>query len=159
MATGTTRETARTIQDGWLKTGDIGHMDTERLRDDHRPQEGHDSGLGFKRLSQRSRRRRHGASSVAECAVIGVPDEHQANGPSRDRKKDPSLTKEDIIAYCVRPAHRLQAAAPDRVPRQPAEDADQQDPAAVCTDERAGHAQRRATSAPQTGADHSRPGA
>jgi acyl-CoA synthetase (AMP-forming)/AMP-acid ligase II len=33
-----------------------------RLRDDHRPQEGHDPGLRFQRLSERNRRRRRGAS-------------------------------------------------------------------------------------------------
>ena len=38
---------------------------------------------------------------VAECAVIGVPDEKSGEAVRLVIvRKDPNLTKEDIIAYC-----------------------------------------------------------
>ena len=94
-------ETARTIQDGWLKTGDIGFMDlngyvtiTDRKKDMILVS-------GFNVYPNEVEGVVMAHPGVAECAVIGVPDERSGEAVRLVIvKKDPSLTKEDIIAYC-----------------------------------------------------------
>ncbi len=95
-------ETAKVMQDGWLKTGDIGHMDAQGLRHDHRPQEGHDPGVGLQRLSERDRERGGDASrACSSAAAVGVPDEKSGEAVKVVIvKKDPELTKEAVIEHC-----------------------------------------------------------
>jgi long-chain acyl-CoA synthetase len=94
-------ETARTIQDGWLKTGDIGFMDangyvtiTDRKKDMILV-----SGFNVYPNEVEGVVMTH--PGVAECAVIGVPDDRSGEAVRLVVvKKDPNLTREDILAYC-----------------------------------------------------------
>jgi long-chain acyl-CoA synthetase len=94
-------ETARTIVGGWLKTGDIGHMNdkgyvtiTDRKKDMILV-----SGFNVYPTEIESVVMMH--PDVAECAVIGVPDEHSGEAVKLlVVRRDPSLTQEDIASYC-----------------------------------------------------------
>ena len=94
-------ETARTLQDGWLKTGDIGHMDingyvtiTDRKKDMILVS-------GFNVYPNEIEGVLMSHPGVTECAAIGVPDEHSGEAVRLIVvRKDPELTKEDIISYC-----------------------------------------------------------
>jgi len=94
-------ETAKTIQDGWLKTGDVGYMDengyvtiTDRKKDMILV-----SGFNVYPNEVEGVVMTH--PGVAECAVVGVPDDKSGEAVRLVIvRKDPNLTKEDIIAYC-----------------------------------------------------------
>ena len=94
-------ETARTLQDGWLKTGDIGYMDvngyvriTDRKKDMILV-----SGFNVYPNEVESITMSH--PGVAECAAIGVPDEHSGEAVRLlVVRKDPTLTAEALLAYC-----------------------------------------------------------
>ena len=94
-------ETAKIIEDGWLKTGDIGHMDekgyitiTDRKKDMILV-----SGFNVYPNEIESVVMMH--PGVAECAVIGVPDKRSGEAVKLIIvKKDPKLSKEDVINYC-----------------------------------------------------------
>lgn len=94
-------ETARSLQDGWLKTGDIGYMDengyvtiTDRKKDMILV-----SGFNVYPNEVEGVVMTH--PGVAECAVIGVPDDKSGEAVRLVVvRKDPNLTKEDLLAYC-----------------------------------------------------------
>lgn len=94
-------ETARTLQDGWLKTGDIGYMDhhgyvriTDRKKDMILV-----SGFNVYPNEIESIAMAH--PGVAECAAIGVPNEHSGEAVRLlVVRKDPTLTAEALLAYC-----------------------------------------------------------
>ena len=94
-------ETQRAFQDGWLKTGDIGHMDdkgyvtiTDRKKDMILV-----SGFNVYPNEIETVLMMH--PGVAECAVIGVPDERSGEAVKLIIvRKDPALTKEDVVSYC-----------------------------------------------------------
>ena len=94
-------ETARTLQDGWLKTGDIGYMDihgyvriTDRKKDMILV-----SGFNVYPNEVESVVAAH--PGVAECAAIGVPDEHSGEAVRLlVVRKDREMTREDLLAYC-----------------------------------------------------------
>ena len=94
-------ETARAIQDGWLKTGDVGHMDdkgcvtiTDRKKDMILV-----SGFNVYPNEVESVLMMH--PGIAECAVIGIPDEKSGEAVKLVIvKKDPGLSKEDVLAFC-----------------------------------------------------------
>ncbi len=89
-------ETAQVMTaDGFFRTGDIGIMDAGRLRQDRRPQEGHDPGLGLQRLSERGRGRDRQPSGRARMRgdrragrKIGGSGEgvRRQEGPERHRR-------------------------------------------------------------------------
>ncbi len=94
-------ETAKAFQDDWLKTGDIGHMNdkgyvtiTDRKKDMILV-----SGFNVYPNEIESVLMMH--PGIAECAVIGIPDEKSGEAVKLVIvKKDPSLTKEAILQYC-----------------------------------------------------------
>ena len=94
-------ETARTLQDGWLKTGDIGYMDTHgyvRITDRKK-----DMILvsGFNVYPNEVESVAMSHPGVAECAAIGVPDEHSGEAVRLlVVRKDREMTREDLLAYC-----------------------------------------------------------
>jgi len=94
-------ETRKTLQDGWLKTGDIGHMDskgyitiTDRKKDMILV-----SGFNVYPNEIESVLMTH--PGVAECAVIGVPDERSGEAVKLVVvRKDPDLNEADVLAFC-----------------------------------------------------------
>jgi long-chain acyl-CoA synthetase len=94
-------ETAKVIRDGWLLTGDVGHMDrrgfvfiTDRKKDMILV-----SGFNVYPNEIEAVVQMH--PGVLECASVGVPDEKSGEAVKVVIvKKDPNLTKEDIIAHC-----------------------------------------------------------
>jgi long-chain acyl-CoA synthetase len=94
-------ETARAIQDGWLKTGDIGHMNlrgyvtiTDRKKDMILV-----SGFNVYPNEIESVLMEH--PGIAECAAIGVPDEKTGEAVKLVIvPKDTRLSKEDVSHFC-----------------------------------------------------------
>ena len=94
-------ETAKVMRDGWLLTGDVGHMDakgfvfiTDRKKDMILV-----SGFNVYPNEIEGVVQMH--PGVLECASVGVPDEKSGEAVKVVIvKKDPNLTKEDVIAFC-----------------------------------------------------------
>ena len=94
-------ETAKVMQDGWLKTGDVGHMDAggrftipDRKKDVILV-----SGFNVYPNEIESVVATH--PGVLECGVVGVPDERSGEAVKVVIvKKDPNLTKEAVIEHC-----------------------------------------------------------
>jgi long-chain acyl-CoA synthetase len=94
-------ETADVLRAGWLKTGDIGHVDdqgrvtiTDRKKDMILV-----SGFNVYPTEVESVVAAH--PGVLECAVVAVPDEKSGEAVKVVIvRKDPNLTKEDVIEHC-----------------------------------------------------------
>ena len=94
-------ETAKVMQDGWLKTGDVGHMDadgyftiTDRKKDMILV-----SGFNVYPNEIESVVATH--PGVLECGVVGVPDVKSGEAVKVVIvKKDPGVTKDAIVAHC-----------------------------------------------------------
>ncbi len=94
-------ETAKVMQDGWLKTGDIGHLDaagyvtiTDRKKDMILV-----SGFNVYPNEIESVVAMH--PGVLECGVVGVPDQKTGEAVKVVIvRKDPELTKEAVITHC-----------------------------------------------------------
>jgi len=94
-------ETASAIQDGWLKTGDVGHVDplgrvtiTDRKKDMILV-----SGFNVYPNEVESIVAAH--PGVLECAVVAVPDEKSGEAVKVVIvRKDASLTRESVIEHC-----------------------------------------------------------
>ncbi len=94
-------ETAQVLQDGWLKTGDVGHMDadgyftiTDRRKDIIVVS-------GFKVYPNELEDVVATHPGVLECGVVGVP--HPKTGEAVKVvvvKKDPNLTAQDVLEHC-----------------------------------------------------------
>jgi long-chain acyl-CoA synthetase len=94
-------ETAKVMQDGWLKTGDVGHMDadgyftiTDRKKD-----------LivvsGFKVFPNEIESVVAAHPGVLECGAVGVPDPKTGEAVKVVIvRKDDGLTAEAVIDYC-----------------------------------------------------------
>mgnify|MGYP001201266390 FL=1 len=94
-------ETAKVIHDGWLKTGDVGHMNvrgyitlTDRKKDMILVS-------GFNVYPNEIENIVMMHPGVEECAVIGVPDEKSGEAVKLVIvRKDPKLSKDDVAKYC-----------------------------------------------------------
>ena len=94
-------ETAKVIQDGWLKTGDVGHQDakgyftiTDRKKDMILV-----SGFNVYPNEIESVVAAH--PGVLECGVVGVPDEKSGEAVKVVIvRKDAALTKDSVISHC-----------------------------------------------------------
>ena len=94
-------ETAKVMQDGWLKTGDIGHMDvdgyftiTDRKKDIIVVS-------GFKVFPNEIEAVVAALPGVLECGAVGVPDPKTGEAVKVVIvKKDPNLTAEVVIDHC-----------------------------------------------------------
>ena len=94
-------ETAKVIKDGWLLTGDVGHMDakgfvfiTDRKKDMILVS-------GFNVYPNEIEGVVASCPGVLECASVGVPDDKSGEAVKIVVvKKDPNLTKEQVIEYC-----------------------------------------------------------
>lgn len=94
-------ETSQVIQDGWLKTGDVGYLNanghvnlTDRKKDIILV-----SGFTVYPNEVESVIAAH--PGVLECGVVGVPDDKSGEAVKTViAKKDPNLTKEAVIQHC-----------------------------------------------------------
>ena len=96
-------ETAKALQDGWLKTGDIGNINakgyvtiTDRKKDMILV-----SGFNVYPNEIESVVAMH--PGVLECAAVGVPDDKSGEAVKVVIvKRDPNLSKESVIEHCKR---------------------------------------------------------
>ena len=94
-------ETAKVLHDGWLKTGDIGHVDaagfvtiTDRKKDMILVS-------GFNVYPNEIEGVVAAHDGVLECGVVGVPDAKSGEAVKVVVvKKDPALTKEAVLEHC-----------------------------------------------------------
>lgn len=94
-------ETARTLQDGWLKTGDVGYMDdngyvtiTDRMKDMILV-----SGFNVYPNEIESVVMAH--PGVAECAAIGIPDVHSGEAVKLlVVRRAETITGDEILQHC-----------------------------------------------------------
>jgi long-chain acyl-CoA synthetase len=94
-------ETAKVMQSGWLKTGDVGHLDAEGYITitDRKKDMILVSGFNVYPNEIESVVATH--PGVLECGVVGVPDEKTGEAVKVVIvKKDPNLTKEAVISHC-----------------------------------------------------------
>ena len=94
-------ETANVFQDGWLKTGDVGHLDakgyvtiTDRKKDMIVVS-------GFKVFPNEIESVVASHPGVLECGAVGVPDDKTGEAVKVVIvRKDPNLTKEAVLLHC-----------------------------------------------------------
>ena len=94
-------ETAKVLQDGWLKTGDVGFMDsrgyltlTDRKKDMILVS-------GFNVYPGEVENVISMLPGVLECGAVGVPDEHSGEAVKVVIvKRDATLTKDEVTAHC-----------------------------------------------------------
>jgi long-chain acyl-CoA synthetase len=94
-------ETAKVMRDGWLKTGDVGHLDargcftiTDRKKDMILVS-------GFNVYPNEIEGVVATHPGVLECGAVGVPDDKSGEAVKVVIvRKDPALTKEDVILHC-----------------------------------------------------------
>jgi long-chain acyl-CoA synthetase len=94
-------ETAKVIQDGWLKTGDVGNLNAEGYITitDRKKDVILVSGFNVYPNEIESVVATH--PGVLECGVVGVPDEKTGEAVKVVIvKKDPNLTKDAVVLHC-----------------------------------------------------------
>ena len=105
------------IVDGWLHTGDVGHLDDGRLPDAGRPVKDMIIRGGENIYPKEIEDVLAGDPAVLEAAVVGVPDEKWGEVVVAYVQPRPGTTVDldALHALCARAAERLQA--PHRDPR------------------------------------------
>ena len=94
-------ETEKVMQDGWLKTGDVGHLNAEGYITitDRKKDMILVSGFNVYPNEIESVVATH--PGVLECGVVGVPDERTGEAVKVVIiKKDPNLTKDAVLLHC-----------------------------------------------------------
>jgi long-chain acyl-CoA synthetase len=95
-------ETAKVMQDGWLKTGDIGHMDAEGFVTITDRKKDMILVSGFNVYPNEIEGVVATHPGVLECGVVGVPDAKSGEAVKLVIvRKDPALTEEAVIAHCA----------------------------------------------------------
>lgn len=119
-------KTAEAIVDGWLHTGDIGHLDADGyLHITDRKKDMIISG-GFNVYPSEVEQVIWGHPAVQDCAVIGVPDEQWGEAVKAvvERNSDQHVTAEELIALCKSKLGSVKAPKSvdfvDALPRSPA---------------------------------------
>lgn len=94
-------ETARTLQNGWLYTGDMGYMDEDGYIFIVDRKKDMVIVGGYNVYPREVEEVLYEHPQVIEAAVIGVPDENAGEAVHAYLvSRDPSLTEQDLIAYC-----------------------------------------------------------
>ncbi len=94
-------ETANVLHDGWLRTGDIGNMDSNGRITITDRQKDMILVSGFNVYPNEVESVLQSMPQVLECGVVGVPSAKSGETVKAVIvKKDPSLTKEEVIKYC-----------------------------------------------------------
>ena len=115
-------KTAETIVDGWLHTGDIGHLDAEGyLHITDRKKDMIITG-GFNVYPSEVEQVIWSHPAVQDCAVIGVPDEQWGEAVKAVVELNPgqSVAADELIALCKEQARQRDGAEERRLHRQPA---------------------------------------
>jgi len=94
-------ETAKVMQDGWLKTGDVGHLDAEGYFTITDRKKDMILVSGFNVYPNEIESVVASHPGVLECGVVGVPDAKSGEAVKVVIvRKDPNLTKEAVIEHC-----------------------------------------------------------
>ena len=94
-------ETDKVIRDGWLLTGDVGNMDTRGFVTITDRKKDMILVSGFNVYPNEIEGVVQMHPGVLECASVGIPDEKSGEAVKVVIvKKDPNLTKEDVIEHC-----------------------------------------------------------
>ncbi|MEO8753677.1 MAG: AMP-binding protein [Casimicrobiaceae bacterium] len=94
-------ETAKVFQDGWLKTGDVGHQDAEGFFTITDRKKDMIVVSGFKVFPNEVEGVVQAHPGVLECGVVGVPDEKTGEAVKVVIvRKDPNLTAEAVLLHC-----------------------------------------------------------
>jgi long-chain acyl-CoA synthetase len=94
-------ESAKVMQDGWLKTGDVGHLDAEGYFTITDRKKDIILVSGFNVYPNEIESVLAAHPGVLECGAVGVPDAKSGEAVKAVIvRKDPNLTKEAVIEYC-----------------------------------------------------------
>jgi long-chain acyl-CoA synthetase len=95
-------ETAQTLRDGWLYTGDIAHMDEDGFFYIVQRKKDMIIVSGFNVYPGEVEEVLFGHAAVMEAAVIGIPDEYRGESVKAFvvLKADSQVTTEELLAYC-----------------------------------------------------------
>jgi len=94
-------ETADVMRDGWLRTGDVGHMDSDGYVTITDRQKDMIVVSGFKVYPSEIESIVAAIPGVLECGVVGVPDAKTGEAVKVVIvKRDPALTEDAVIASC-----------------------------------------------------------
>lgn len=94
-------ETSRTLQNGWLYTGDMGYMDEDGYIFIVDRKKDMVIVGGYNVYPREVEEVLYEHPQIIEAAVIGVPDENAGEAVhAYVVSRDPSLTEEELIAYC-----------------------------------------------------------
>ena len=94
-------ETAKVIRDGWLLSGDVGHMDTKGYVTITDRKKDMILVSGFNVYPNEIEGVVQMHPGVLECASVGIADEKSGEAVKVVVvRKDPNLTKEDVIEHC-----------------------------------------------------------